>query len=80
MTYPYIPIHKLVSPQIFSTGFLEELFHTIKQWMRITRPQEVQIDYKITRRINWSRGSVTKENMISDQFIIRFITSLANYK
>ena len=61
-------------------GFLEEFFHTIKQWMRIKRPQEDQIDYKITRRTNWSRGIVTKKNRISDQFIIIFITSLDSYE
>ena len=56
-----IYIHKLVSPQIFPTGFLEEFFHIKIKQRLITRPQEEHIDYKTSRRTNWSRGSVMKK-------------------
>ena len=65
MTYTYI--HLL----IFPTEFFKELYDWLQDTRRsklITRPQEDQIDYKTTRRTNWSRRSVTKENRLSDQF------------
>ena len=39
----------------FSHRVFKEIFRLI------TRPQEDQIDYKTTKRINWSRGSVVKK-------------------
>ena len=79
MTYTYIHTSPDFSHRVFQGAI-----------RLITRPQEdqnwlqdhkkIKIDYKATRRTNWSRGSVTKENRISDQFIIRFITSLGNSK
>ena len=68
-TMTYTCIHLLIfSHRVFQGAF----------WL-ITRPQEDQIDYKTTRRTNWSRGSVTKENRLSDQFpylVIRLMISL----
>ena len=91
MEYQLIYVISKFSP-IFPKGF-KEVFHDIyihtspdffhrvfkEPFWLITRPQEDQIDYKTTRRTNWSRGSVTKENRLSDQFpysIIRLMTSL----
>ena len=80
MEYQHIYVISKFSP-IFLKGF-KEFFHDMyihtssifpqsfqgAFWL-ITRPQEDQINYKTTRRTNWSRESVTKKNRISDQFI-----------
>ena len=80
MEYQHIYVISKFSP-IFRKGF-KEFFHDIyihtspdfshrvfQGAIRlITRPQEDQIDYKTTRRTNWSRGSVMKKNRNSDQF------------
>ena len=73
MEYQHIYVISKFSP-IFPKGF-KEFFHDIyihtspdfshrvfQGAIRlITRPQEDQIDYKTTRRTNWSRGSVVKK-------------------
>jgi len=72
MEYQHIYVISIFSP-IFPKGFKEFFpwhIHTSPDFSHrvfegafrlITRPQENQIDYKTTRRTNWSRGSVVKK-------------------
>ena len=83
MEYQHTYVISTFSP-IFPKGFKEFFtwhIHTSpdfshrgfqKVFRLITRPQEDQIDYKITRRTKWSKGSVMKQ-IISDQFCNYFI-------